>query len=585
MEEVTDSAHVTCHMTSDQPKSKMGRQTCLLGLLALVITGQCTYSPEPDQRWMLPPGWVSLGRVDPEEELSLTFALKQQNLERLSELVQAVSDPSSPQYGKYLTLEDVAELVQPSPLTLSTVQKWLLAAGARNCHSVTTQDFLTCWLSVWQAELLLPGAEFHRYVGGPAETHVVRSPHPYQLPQALAPHVDFVGGLHRFPPTSSLRQRPEPQGVKTVGLHLGVTPSVLRQRYNLTAQDVGSGTTNNSQACAQFLEQYFHDSDLTEFMRLFGGSFAHQASVARVVGKQGRGRAGIEASLDVEYLMSAGANISTWVYSSPGRHEAQEPFLQWLLLLSNESTLPHVHTVSYGDDEDSLSSTYIQRVNTEFMKAAARGLTLLFASGDTGAGCWSVSGKHKFRPSFPASSPYVTTVGGTSFRNPFQITNEVVDYISGGGFSNVFPQPSYQEEAVAKFLKSSSHLPPSSYFNASGRAYPDVAALSDGYWVVSNKVPIPWVSGTSASTPVFGGILSLINEHRILNGRPPLGFLNPRLYQQHGAGLFDVTHGCHESCLNEEVEGQGFCSGPGWDPVTGWGTPNFPALLKTLLNP
>jgi hypothetical protein len=68
----------------------------------------------------------------------------------------------------------------------------------------------------------------------------------------------------------------------------------------------------------QFLEQYFHNSDLTEFMRLFGGSFTHQASVAKVVGKQGRGRAGIEASLDVEYLMSAGANISTWVYSSPG---------------------------------------------------------------------------------------------------------------------------------------------------------------------------------------------------------------------------------------------------------------------------
>ena len=53
-------------------------------------------------------------------------------------------------------------------------------------------------------------------------------------------------------------------------------------------------------------------------MRLFGGSFVHQAAVARVVGQQGRGRAGIEASLDVEYLMSAGANISTWVYSSPG---------------------------------------------------------------------------------------------------------------------------------------------------------------------------------------------------------------------------------------------------------------------------
>ncbi|XP_006885517.1 PREDICTED: tripeptidyl-peptidase 1 [Elephantulus edwardii] len=572
-------------MTASPKKGGMGLRTCLLGFLSLSVVGKCSYSPEPDQQRTLPPGWVSLGRLDPEEELSLTFALKQQNLKRLAKLVQAVSDPTSPQYGKYLTLEDVAELVRPSPLTLQTVQKWLLAAGARDCHSVTTQDFLTCWLSVRQAELLLSGAEFHRYVGGPAETQVVRSPHPYQLPQALALHVDFVGGLHRFPPTSSLRQRPEPQVTGTVGFHMGVTPSVIRERYNLTAQDVGSGTTNNSQACAQFLEQYFHDSDLAKFMSLFGRSFVHQASVARVIGKQGRGRAGIEASLDVQYLMSAGANISTWVYSSPGRHEAQEPFLQWLLLLSNESALPPVHTVSYGDDEDSLSSAYIQRVNTEFMKAAARGLTLLFASGDSGAGCWSVSGRHQFRPSFPASSPYVTTVGGTSFQNPFRVTNEIVDYISGGGFSNVFPRPSYQEEAVARFLSSSPHLPPSSYFNASGRAYPDVAALSDGYWVVSNGIPTPWVSGTSASTPVFGGLLSLINEHRILSGRPPLGFLNPRLYQKRGAGLFDVTHGCHESCLNEEVEGQGFCSGPGWDPVTGWGTPNFPALLKTLLTP
>lgn len=56
-----------------------------------------------------------------------------------------------------------------------------------------------CFLTSRQAELLLPGAEFHRYVGGPAKTHIIRSPHPYQLPQALAPHVDFgkpngVGG-------------------------------------------------------------------------------------------------------------------------------------------------------------------------------------------------------------------------------------------------------------------------------------------------------------------------------------------------------------------------------------------------------
>nr|KAF6468372.1 tripeptidyl peptidase 1 [Rousettus aegyptiacus] len=85
-------------------------------------------------------------------------------------------------------------------------------------------------------------------------------------------------------------------------------------------------------------------------------------------------------------------------------------------------------------------------------------------------------------------------------------------------------------------------------------------------------------TGWSATMYPFHGF-------RAPRGHPPLGFLNPRLYQQRGAGLFDVTRGCHESCLNEEVQGQGFCSGPGWDPVTGWGTPNFPALLKTLINP
>lgn len=69
-----------------------------------------------------------------------------------------------------------------------------------------------------------------------------------------------------------------------------------------------------------------------------------------------------------------------------------------------------------------------------------------------------------------------------------------------GPQANTQLNDTFQEKAVTQFLSSSPHLPPSSYFNASGRAYPDVAALSDGYWVVSNGMPIPWVSGTSVRT-------------------------------------------------------------------------------------
>ncbi|NXT17331.1 TPP1 peptidase, partial [Syrrhaptes paradoxus] len=371
----------------------------------------------------VPPGWAHTGRVGPGHDVQLTFALRQRGTGRLAQLVDAVSDPRSPQYGQHLSLEQVRDLVQPSPAALMAVLKWLQGHGVEDCRSVTTLDFLECSMPARTAEHLLPGAEFHRYVKG--QRSVVRSPLPYAVPEEVAKHLDFVGGLHRFPVERRAVSRAGDRETEsrwqdggTAMFHLGVTPAVLRKRYNMTGRDVGL-QPNNSQACAQFLEQYFHQADVAEFMQLFGSGFSHRTQVDRVVGRQGTGRAGLEASLDVEYIMSTGANVSTWVFSNAGRHESQEPFLAWLLLLSNMSSLPWVHSVSYGDDEDSLSRAYLQRVNTEFMKAAARGLTILFASGDDGAGCRRVSGgNHTFRPSFPASSPYVTTVGGTSFKNP-----------------------------------------------------------------------------------------------------------------------------------------------------------------------
>lgn len=544
----------------------------------------CAGFLEYDQTVLVPHDWRDVGRVSAEEEVQLTFALKQQNVVELEDRLMKVSDPDSPLYGKHMSLEEVSRLVRPSDVTHKVVYSWLQSHGIRNCVTVLTQDFVQCSMSVKQAENLLPGSRFHRYISD--DVSVLRSSAPYSVPHDVHLHLDFVGGLHRFPPKAQKTPQASPSTKRSEDtLHLGVTPSILRQRYNLSSSDVGGAAANNSQAVAQFLEQYYHPADLTEFMSLFGGSFQHHSTVERVVGTQGGGKAGLEASLDVEYIMSTGANISTWVFTNAGRHESQEPFLQWMLLLSNMTDLPWVHTISYGDDEDSLSTAYMTRINTEFMKAGVRGISLLFASGDSGAGCRHMGKENAFRPSFPASSPYVTTVGGTSFKNPYKVTEEVTDYISGGGFSNVFKMPDYQASAVNTYLKTvASSLPPQSYYSPSGRAYPDISALSDNYWVVTNRVPIPWVSGTSASTPVVGGMVSLFNDQRLLKGLSVLGFLNPLLYKLQGAGLFDVTQGCHLSCLDEQVQGKGFCAAPSWDPVTGWGTPNYSELLTILLN-
>ncbi|KAM9341285.1 LOW QUALITY PROTEIN: tripeptidyl-peptidase 1 [Symphorus nematophorus] len=588
MKTTLDTVFEACSPTQQFSKAAEDTMNTLLTFSITLLSSSLVWSGylEYNQDVLIPEDWTHVGRVDPSEELELTFALKQQNVDLLEETLRLVSDPDSAQYGKHLTLEEVSSLVHPSELTQKVVHQWLQSHGITNCLTVRTQDFLQCTMTAEVAEMLLPGSRFQRYMRDGQS--VVRSSAPYSVHDDVHQHLDFVGGLHRLPPrgqqdlskaSSNRKQKHLKEEV-----HLGVTPAILRERYNLTATDVGTAQ-NNSQAVAQFLEQYYSPADLAEFMSMFGRSFTHHSQVDRVVGTQGAGKAGVEASLDVEYIMSTGANISTWVFTNPGRHESQEPFLQWMVLLSNMSDLPWVHTISYGDDEDSLSTAYMNRINTEFMKAGVRGISLLFASGDSGAGCKHLGkGQNSFRPSFPASSPYVTTVGGTSFKNPYKVTYEVTDYISGGGFSNVFTMPDYQVSAVDAYLKGvAAKLPPKSYYNTSGRAYPDMAALSDNYWVVINRVPVPWVSGTSASTPVVGGMLSLINDQRLLKGLPALGFLNPRLYKLKGQALFDVTEGCHLSCLDEQVQGQGFCAAPSWDPVTGWGTPNYPELLAVLL--
>ena len=538
-------------------------------------------------------GWTQLYRVQPSKVLKLTFALKQRNVQKLEQLLLQVSNPDSQIYGRYLSVDEITKIVSPTDETLDLVQTWLQQNGVKVCTLTKNRDFLVCEMQRNIAEQLLKGAVFYYFKHPSLHKKAIRSVSRYYVPAYVEKHLDFVGGLHRFPAVNWGKTKSSVyKGIKTIqalekqhersdelkgetvsndNIHIGVYPSVLRQRYNVSSK-VGSHP-NNSQVVAQFLEQYYHATDLKEFMAMFGGSFTHQTEIAKVIGPN-PGRAGIEASLDTQYIMGLGANITTWFWSTGGRHESQEPFLEWMLDISNTSAVPWVHSVSYGDVESSLSVAYMERINTEFMKAGLRGLSILFASGDDGAGCKNET----FAPSFPASSPYVTTVGGTAFNNPFGVTGEYAYEISGGGFSNVFKRASYQVDQVESFLNQSG-LPPSRYYNANGRGYPDIAALCNHFWVVNNLIPVPGVMGTSASTPTTAGIISLVNDVRFHNGKPAMGFLNPFLYKSESI-LYDVTSGCNEGCLEND---KGFCASKGWDPVTGNGTPNFPALVKAAL--
>ncbi len=568
-----------------------------LGLLVLVIQCVCTsgqqrwVSLEKDQdlEYWKQDGWRMVGRVEPSKILHLTFALKQRNVGKLERTLMQVSDPDSPFYGKYLSVKEITKLVSPAKKTIYAVKNWLNKQGVIDCDITQNKDFLVCSVRCDVAEDLLAGAVFFYFKHTKLSKSVIRSPSRYYVPESISKYLDFVGGLHRFPAVNwrkssdvdensskfkisldkvkrSKTSRPNPE------VHVGVYPAVLRERYNISSH-VGSHP-NNSQVVAQFLEQFYNAADLKEFFYMFGSGFTHKNEIAKVIGPDS-GRSGIEASLDTQYIMSTGANITTWFWSTAGRHETQEPFLEWMLNIGNTSEVPYVHSISYGDVESSLSVSYMQRVNVEFMKAGVRGISILFASGDDGAGCKN----KKFSPDFPVSSPYVTAVGGTAFSNPFTTSGEYGYEISGGGFSNVFTQPSYQEEKVAAYLNNTSILPAQKYFNKSGRGYPDISAVSNHFWIVNNLVPVPGVAGTSASTPTVAGIISLVNDARLTAKMPVMGFLNPFLYKNSEL-LYDVISGYNEGCLSGD---KGFHASKGWDPVTGNGTPNFAALVKAAM--
>jgi len=229
--------------------------------------------------------------------------------------------------------------------------------------------------------------------------------------------------------------------------------------------------------------------------------------------------------------------------------------------------------------------------NTQFQAVGARGVSILFASGDqgvygrTGRGLF---GNLPFHPDFPAASPYITAVGGTDFASKGVIGAETAWTDGGGGFSNTFGIPSYQADAVAAYKAAASKagsLPPASKYNDTGRGYPDLAALGgqvNPYCIAASGL-FEGVAGTSASCPVAAAVFARLNDIRLSRkgqagnaNSSPLGFLNPFIYQN-AAAFNDVTSG-----KNTGGGRYGFEAMQGWDPATGVGTPNFEALSKLV---
>ena len=285
--------------------------------------------------------WTEVGEAHQDDRMGLVFALRQRNHRALERKLMQVSTPGHLSYGKHLTGKEIRALTKPSRRTRSRIRHWLAAAGVSiksDCLSTHGAEFVECSVSVAQASSLLDITVYE--YRDPQGHKALRAGSHYTVPDIVAPHLDFVGGVHRLGHDES-RMELEPvegpeqlvrtssssrsrrSGHAAQGLH--VTPNTIRQLYGI-GNEVGVGNiSKNSQAVVQFLDQHYDPDDLILFMEKYGDNFQHMTGVTEEVGPNTGGGhgAGLEASLDLQYIMAVGANIPTWFWSTGGRHKGR----------------------------------------------------------------------------------------------------------------------------------------------------------------------------------------------------------------------------------------------------------------------
>ncbi|KAH8123866.1 tripeptidyl-peptidase I [Trichoderma asperellum] len=578
----------------------------------------------------VPHGWKSASIPHPSSSIVLQIALVQQNIHELEWRLAAVSTPDSPDYGKYLDIKEINEIFAPSNVTYTAVESWLKSHGVASYTRQGGSIWFQTTVSIANAMLT---TEFKTYSDSTG-TEKLRTLQ-YSIPEELVGHVDLISPTTYFGTTKAMRalrsqnvasvarakylNNPQkPSGCNQTIIHKNETyqifhPDCLRAKYGVDGY-TPSAKSGSRIGFSSFLNETSSFSDLALYEKHYGLP-KQNISVFLINGatdvQPPSNKNDSEANLDVQTIVSfthplpvtefVVAGIPPYIpdpalpIGDPVQNEPWLEFYEFLMSKTNEE-LPQVITNSYGDEEQTVPEPYAVRVCNQIGLMGLRGISILASSGDTGVGMSCVASNSttpQFNPMFPASCPYLTTVGGTQ-----HLDHEIAWKLSSGGFSNYFPRPWYQEEAVRTYLERYVSTETKAYYgrfaNFLGRGFPDVAALSlnPDYPVIIGGELGP-NGGTSASAPVVASIIALLNDARLCKGKPALGFLNPLIYQYaYKGGFRDITSGQSSGCGGNNSQtgppppGAGFIPGAhwnatkGWDPTTGFGVPNFKKLLS-----
>jgi len=561
----------------------------------------------------------------------------------------AVASPGSASYGKYLTPAQFRQQFAPAQSDVNAVKSWLTSQGFTVDYAPSNNLYVAAEGTVAQAQAAF-GVSFGEYsVNG----LTLRAPSSdISVPASLAGTVDAVLGLDqsaalvhydhvsadRPGPSEGFRNAqpcsaywaekyattlPKFSGVTLPYTVCGYTPSQLRGAYGLgdvaTAKYNGAGQTvaiidaYASPTILQDVNTYSQRNGLPQFQGSQFSQVVAPGTLRRAENSRQdpQGWWG-EETLDVEavHSMAPGANV---VYvGAPNNFQDLDAALNHVV----DRGLAQIVTNSYGWSTELLPNGFVKPYEDILIQAAAEGIGVYFSSGDNGDET-QVMGYRT--ADWPASSPWVTAVGGTSLG--VGATNNYVFetywgtdkwslsggswvsngwwYAAGGGTSRIFGEPSYQAGIADSFA---------GYFGGSGRVLPDVSMVGDPTtgMLVGQTQAFPdgnyydqyRIGGTSLSSPLFAGVMAVADQA----AGAPHGFANPALYAQAGTAAYrDVVPsktwiGAIRADYANSVDTAGglvysvrtlgdtltLTSKKGFDDANGLGTPNGQSFIAAL---
>lgn len=561
---------------------------------------------------------------DPDEAIDVVLSLAGARERALEQFVAEVSDPASPRYRQYISIEEIARRFGAPARARAAVTAYLEENGARASVD-PTGSFVFATLPRRKAERLFGSADPRI----PSRRPRTASSRGAGVPPALAGLVDAVIGLDErllvqprastafavpgtplvFEQGSSARRRSGTAkgcaaGRQSAGLGThGFTPNQWLRAYGI-ADLHRRGLRGQGQRLAVVEIDGFARSDLVAAARCFGYSVPpvrlHLAGIERPLPPGG------ETTLDLQVIAPIAPRLASLdVFEGVGTAVGLVELFAAPLMLPPRQR-PTVISSSIGQCESTYSGSmaFLRALERLFMAAAASGITVVSAAGDSGSSdCdFTAAGNPLgvLEVDYPGSSPYVTSVGGTNLvldwrnrilkeivwnDNPLRDTEKdetILTDAGGGGQSVVFTRPWWQRGPG---------------IGGPSRLVPDVSFLADlvpGYAIhctppACRQGGFRSVGGTSAAAPLLAAAVALANQDAARAGQPPLGTINPLLYalarSPRARTIFnDVVRGSNDigRWLPATAGGGaplGCCAARrGFDRASGWGSMDLSAF-------